>query len=271
MALVEASDDAGARCAPGVRLRARRRAEGDRQSAGAVRLWLARRRGRAAGAGQGRRRPAPAAPVANPQAEVRRDYELALQIGNKGALGRLPRAVSRRLLRQPRQAAARQDAAEEARVAATEKARQAEQERARLAAEGAQKDAAGQGGGRREGRRAGAHCGREGQAGRSRTGGRRRAEAGRSRKGRRRHQECRGCARPAEPGSAEPRRADAGVPQADINKSVQTELRRVGCLTRTADGNWNTTSQRSLALFNRYARTRFDIKLAAPMRSTRSS
>ena len=53
---VEASDDAGARCAPRLRLRSRRRAEEHQQSAGAVRLWLARRRRRAAGAGAARRR-----------------------------------------------------------------------------------------------------------------------------------------------------------------------------------------------------------------------
>ena len=51
---VEASDHAGARRAPGLRLRPRRRAEDHRQPAGAVRLWLARRRRRAAGAGSSR-------------------------------------------------------------------------------------------------------------------------------------------------------------------------------------------------------------------------
>ena len=44
---------------------------------------------------------------------------------------------------------------------------------------------------------------------------------------------------------------------------MQTELRRVGCLTADADGDWNTASQRSLALFNRHAGTRLDIKLAS--------
>ena len=54
-----------------------------------------------------------------------------------------------------------------------------------------------------------------------------------------------------------------GPTQADIAKSVQTELRRVGCLNAAADGEWNTASQRSLALFNRYAGTKFDVKLAS--------
>jgi Caspase domain len=54
-----------------------------------------------------------------------------------------------------------------------------------------------------------------------------------------------------------------GPTQADIAKSVQTELRRVGCLNAAADGEWNAASQRSLALFNRYAGTKFDVKLAS--------
>ena len=44
---------------------------------------------------------------------------------------------------------------------------------------------------------------------------------------------------------------------------MQSELRRVGCLSADADGHWNTASQRSLTLFNRYARTKFDTKLAS--------
>ena len=54
-----------------------------------------------------------------------------------------------------------------------------------------------------------------------------------------------------------------GPPPADIVKSVQTELRRVGCLTAAADGEWNTASQRSLALFNRHAGTKLNVKLAS--------
>ena len=55
----------------------------------------------------------------------------------------------------------------------------------------------------------------------------------------------------------------AGPPQADVTKSVQAELRRVGCLSGSADGNWNNTSQRSLTQFNRYAGTRLDTKVAS--------
>jgi len=55
----------------------------------------------------------------------------------------------------------------------------------------------------------------------------------------------------------------AGPPQADVTKSVQSELRRVGCLTGSADGNWSNSSQRSLSQFNRYAGTRLDTKVAS--------
>ena len=56
---------------------------------------------------------------------------------------------------------------------------------------------------------------------------------------------------------------NAGPPQADVTKSVQAELRRVGCLTGAADGEWNSGAQRSLTLFNRYAGTKLDTKLAS--------
>lgn len=46
-------------------------------------------------------------------------------------------------------------------------------------------------------------------------------------------------------------------------KLVQSELRRVGCLASAADGDWNASSQRSLTLFNKYAGTKFDAKLAS--------
>lgn len=49
----------------------------------------------------------------------------------------------------------------------------------------------------------------------------------------------------------------------EIAKLVQSELHRVGCLSDAADGEWTSTSRRSLALFNRHAGTRLDIKLAS--------
>ena len=53
------------------------------------------------------------------------------------------------------------------------------------------------------------------------------------------------------------------VQTADLTKSVQTELRRVGCLSGDANGEWNAASQRSMALFNRHAGTKLNVRLAS--------
>ena len=82
---------------------------------------------------------APAAPTLNAQAEARRDYELALQIGNKSALNAFLAQYPAGFYASLAKLQLDKIVAEETRVAATEKARLAEQERARLAAEGAQK------------------------------------------------------------------------------------------------------------------------------------
>jgi hypothetical protein len=54
-----------------------------------------------------------------------------------------------------------------------------------------------------------------------------------------------------------------GSPQSDVTKSVQTELRRVGCFTGHVDGDWTAAAQRSLTQFNRYAGTKLDVKTAS--------
>ena len=82
---------------------------------------------------------APAAPAASPQAEIRRDYELALQVGNTSALNAFLAQYPDGFYASLAKLQLDKIAAEEAARAATEKARLAEQERVRLAAEGAQK------------------------------------------------------------------------------------------------------------------------------------
>ena len=83
----------------------------------------------------------PPAAAASPQAEARRDYELALQIGNKSALNAFLAQYPDGFYASLAKLQLEKITTEETRVAATEKARLAEQERARLAAEGAQKAA----------------------------------------------------------------------------------------------------------------------------------
>jgi uncharacterized caspase-like protein len=202
---------------------------------------------------------APATPALSAQAEARRDYELALQIGNKSALNAFLAQYPDGFYASLAKLQLDKIAAEEARVAATEKARLAEQERARLAAEGAQKSQQ-------------AKAEAEAKA----------AEQARvaAEKAKQMAQDQAAAAEQkrvaAESAVADkapvPASADkavnvaalaAGPPQADVTKSVQAELRRVGCLTGNADGNWNNASQRSLTLFNRYAGTKLDTKVAS--------
>src|SRR5262245_13412794 len=205
--------------------------------------------------------PAPA-PVANPTADMRRDYELALQIGNKAALnaflGQYPDGFYSSLAKLQLEKLA----AEEARVAATEKARLAEQERARLAAEGAQKAAQAKAEAdakAAEQARIAAEKAKEVAQAQAAAAEQKRAEAEKAAA----DTKVAAVAPTAPPDKANLASLSTGAPSADVTKSVQTELRRVGCLSGEADGNWNAASQRSLSLFNRYAKTKFDTKLAS--------
>jgi uncharacterized caspase-like protein len=204
---------------------------------------------------------APSAPAPNPQAEARRDYELALQIGNKDALNaflaQYPDGYYANLAR----IQLARIAAEEARVAATEKAQLAEQERARLAADGAQKAQQA----KAEADAKAAEQARIAAEKAKQVAQDQAAEAERKRLS----TEPAAAAAPAaekaqgDRGGVNIAALSPGPAQADIVKSVQTELRRVGCLTGSADGEWNAASQRSMALFNRHAGTKFDVKLAS--------
>ncbi|MGA7806041.1 caspase family protein [Bradyrhizobium sp.] len=203
-------------------------------------------------------------PLPNPQTEARNDYELALQIGNKAAfnafLAQHPDGFYASLAKLQLD----KITAGEAHMTATETARLAEQERARLAAQGAQDDAQ-------------AKADADAKA----------AEAARlaAEKAKQVAQDQAAAAelkRPDKlaelapaPTSSARSAPDKSVPdkatnvaalttgpsQADITKSVQVELRRVGCLDAAADGDWDATSKRSLALFNRHAGTKFDVNL----------
>jgi uncharacterized caspase-like protein len=51
--------------------------------------------------------------------------------------------------------------------------------------------------------------------------------------------------------------------QADITRLLQAHLKRVGCNAGNVDGNWDDSSSKALDLFNKNAKTQFDIKLAS--------
>jgi uncharacterized membrane protein YeaQ/YmgE (transglycosylase-associated protein family) len=193
----------------------------------------------------------------NPSADNRRDYELALQIGNKAAFNVFlahPDGFYASLARLQLE----KIAAEDARAAALEKVKQAEQERARLAAVGAQKDA--QAKAEADARvaeqaRIAAEKAKQAAQDQAAEAERKRAEAA--------SVVVTAPTANAAPGPQKPvdvASLNAGPPQADLTKSVQAELGRVGCLAAPADGAWNAASQRSLSLFNKNAGTRLDVK-----------
>jgi uncharacterized caspase-like protein len=219
---------------------------------------------------------------ANPQADIRRDYELAQQIGNKAALNAFVAQYPDGFYAELARSQLAKIAAEDARVTATEKARLAEQERARLAAEGAQKgqqakaeaDAKAA-----EQARIAAEKAKEVAQDQVAAAEQKRTAIETPATGKVPENKAsenkvvadnkavdQVAAGPPAAGKTQPANVAAlsdGSAQAGIAKSVQIELRRVGCLSGAADGEWNTASQRSLALFNRHAGTRLNVKLAS--------
>ena len=82
-------------------------------------------------------KPVATGPQSDPQASIRRDYELALQAGERDAWEAFLQTYPDGFYANLAKVQLKKIAAEEARAAAAEKARLAEQEKARLAAEGA--------------------------------------------------------------------------------------------------------------------------------------
>ena len=200
-----------------------------------------------------------AAPVTNPQADIRRDYELALQVGNRAAwdafLAQHPDGFYASLAKLQ----VEKIGAEQAHAAATEKARQAEAERDRLAALGAQKDAQAKAA-------ADAKAAEQAQLVAQKAKEQAQQQAASAEQQRVNLAAAAPSAAPASTASPAGTSVASLTPAAtpaDLSRSVQTELGRVGCFSGQADGNWNASSQRSLSQFNRYAGTKLDVKVAS--------
>ena len=222
--------------------------------------------------------PLPAAPALSARAETRHDYELALQIGNKDALNyflaQYPDGYYANLAKLQ---LAKIDA-EDKRVAAAEKARQAEQEQARLVNQGAQqtqlakaasdlkaaqdarveaekaKETAQQLATQAEQRRQAAEA-----AVAARIGAQAGSDPSQEAKP---NPDAKVAALPA-PQTSAPTPPPTPPSKAELAKSVQAELRRVGCFSGPADGDWDSASRRSLELFNKNAGTTLDAKAAS--------
>jgi hypothetical protein len=223
-------------------------------------------------------KPAASAPAGNAQSETRRDYELALQLGNKDALSAFLTQYPDGYYASLAKLQLAKIAAEETRVAATEKARLAEQERVRLAAEGAQRPD-------QEKAAADAKVAEAVRVDAEKTKQAVQEKVAEAERTQLTTADTPAAGKPAETKMAAvdasatdpaagpkliertqgpgPASLNAGPSQAELAKSVQAELRRVGCLTADADGEWNAVSRRSLTLFNKHAGTKFDTKLAS--------
>jgi uncharacterized caspase-like protein len=218
--------------------------------------------------------------AANPQSETRRDYELALQLRNKPALDAFLSQHPDGYYANLAKLQLNELEAEEARVAATAKAQQAEQQARLMSQAGQRADREKAAADLKAAEEARVVAEKAKQAAQEQA-----AEAERKRTApdstivaalsenkpavESTIANSATAAKSAEGNNtpklaalgAEPRQTD--IAKADIAKSVQSELSRVGCFTGAVDGQWNAASQRSLALFNRHAGTKFDAKLAS--------
>jgi uncharacterized caspase-like protein len=205
-----------------------------------------------------------AATASGAQTDTRRDYELALQIGNKDALNAFLAQYPNGFYANLTRLQLAKIAAEETRIAATEKARLAEQERARLASEGAQQtqqikaavDAKAAEETRVAAEKAKQAVQEQAAAAEQKRVATEKAEAGLAAG---RSQETKSDTKVV----ALPNPSAPAPSPVELAKSVQTELRRVGCLTGSVDGEWNKASRRSLERFNKNAGTKLDVRLAS--------
>lgn len=199
------------------------------------------------------------APAVNPQADMRRDYELALQVGNKPAweafLAQHPDGFYANLAKLQLD----KIQAEQVHAVATEKAKQAEAERDLLAALGAQKDAQAKAA-------ADAKAAEQAQLAAQKAKEQAQQQAAAAEQQRANLAAAAPSvtsASTASPAGANVAALTPSTTPADLSRSVQNELGRVGCFSGQADGNWSTSSQRSLSQFNRYAGTKLDVKVAS--------
>ena len=217
-------------------------------------------------------KPTTTGPQASPDDAIRRNYELALQLGTRDGwnvfLAQYPDGFYAGLAK----GQLNKITAEETRAAAVEKARQAEEDKARLAADRAKKteqDKAAAAAKAAEDARLAAEKAKQVEEAKAAAAELRRKEieaavakaladkqAAEKKTSSEADQKL--AALPSTASSSEP----APSPQ-ELAKAVQSELRRVGCLADGESSEWGAKSQRSLTLFNKYAGTKLNPALAS--------
>ncbi|MGY3479546.1 caspase family protein [Bradyrhizobium ottawaense] len=214
-------------------------------------------------------KPTATGPQASPEDAVRRNYELALQLGTRDGWTAFLSRYADGFYADLAKGQLNKIAAEEARAAAVEKARQAEDEKARLASDRAKKteqDKAAAAAKAAEDARLAAEKAKQVEEAKAAAAEQRRKEI-----------EAAVAKALADKQAAEKNPADQKIvalpspalspepaqsPQ-QLTRAVQAELRRVGCLANAEEGDWGAKSQRSLTQFNKYAGTKLNTTLAS--------
>jgi uncharacterized caspase-like protein len=199
-------------------------------------------------------KPVATGPQADPQAAVRRDYELALQLGTRDGWEAFLSQYAEGFYANLAKGQLKKIAAEELRLAAVEKVRQAEQDKARLAAEGARQAEQAKAA-------ANAKAAEEARSAAERVKAIEQEKATAAEQAR----------LAAEKVAAEKKEQLATLTPpgekteqpVDLVRKLQGELRRVGCGTDTDDGNWSGASQKALDRFNKHSGMKLDVKAAS--------
>lgn len=237
-------------------------------------------------------KPVASGPQGNPQDAVRRDYELALQAGDRDAWEAFLQAYPEGFYANLARVQLKKIGAEDARAIAAEKARQTEDEKARLVAERAKKaeqDKAAAAAKAAESARLAAEKAKQIEEAKAAAAEQRRKDAeaavANALADKQANEKALADKIASEKAASElaakratekaqrdgeqkvaavaPTQSPPSLSPQETARLVQSELRRVGCLASNADGDWNATSQRSLALFNKHAGTKFDAKQAS--------
>jgi chemotaxis protein histidine kinase CheA len=212
--------------------------------------------------------PAPAASpvspaaVSDPNAAVRRDYELAERVGTAEAWSSFITAHPAGFYTDLAKAQRNKLIAETERAAATEKARVAADERARLAAAGARAEeqarAAEQAKTAEIARRAAEDKKRAEEARVAAAEAAKQAEQNRIAAENAKKQQQIDVATASPPDVAPVRQ----IPP-DLPRLLKAELKRVGCMAGEIDSEWNASARKALSQFNDNAGTKFDVKVAS--------
>jgi hypothetical protein len=231
-------------------------------------------------------------PAGDPQASVRKDYELALQLGSREIWEAFLKQYPNGFYASLAQGQLKKIAADEARVAATAKAKQAEDEKARLQAEGARKAEQAKAAAavkaaeharleaekalkEEQAKAAAAEQARakaEEAAAKAKAAAEEHARAAQAEQDRKQAEQAKaaqdkaaGANKPVEVAALPP---TATAPPAklsadELNRGIQSELRRVGCYTGSASGEWSEAVRQSLTRFNRSVGLSLDVKTAS--------